>query len=126
MPRPQKPLRPAPSSLDPEIRARKISQFKRQKFLKRRIYSNVKGLDIDISAGKVLRIVEIMPVEDAFNIKDFHWRLVQCLRGFAVVERWAKIIPWTHADATHVKQLGTLANALNATCLQLSDRDLRC
>jgi hypothetical protein len=121
MPRPQKPPRPTAANRDPEIEARTFSRFERQEFLRRRSRSSPKSSDIDISAEEISRIVEVMPVEDAFNRKAFHWRLVQCLRGFAGIERWAKIIPWTHADAAHVKQLGTLANALNAICLELSD-----
>jgi hypothetical protein len=121
MPRPQKPLRPTPSSLDPDIEARAYSRFKRQEFLKKRIRSDLKSSSIDLSPEEISCIVDAIPEDDAFSIKAFHLRLVQCLRGFAAIEGWAKIIPWTQTDAAHVKQLTDLANALEPLCSKLSE-----
>jgi hypothetical protein len=93
----------------------------RQHFIKTEMHSHPKVLHIDISGDELSKILEVVPRGESLDKGGFRSRLVNCIRGFAVVDDFREIIPWTQADASKIARLGKLASELHKVCSELSD-----
>jgi len=71
---------------------------------------------IDMSEEELSKILQVVPRADSLDREAFHSRLIKCIRGFAVVEKWEKIVPWRQADVKDLKRMRKAAAELEDAC----------